>query len=667
MEKNTGLHLTGPIIKEGFFPYGKKRFRYIQIPETITKQNLLEDAKMGASMFLPCIQEDKQFESRMTLVEADSYEDGLTAVSYLIGLRNEQKNSKKMEDEESQELRDEKSDEDSEETDDFFDDDAILDDDDDWYKSKMCAGIIHVTEMIHERHAGMRDAFGIGGYLQTVGAEDCDADRPYWRKEDLPNLIVVKKIINQDADTVIPKIERDAFEILQNVRHVYFLLVREEQEEDEYHSLFMDDIEDDSYGEEIEASRKKDKKIDVGIASFLIEYTADRVIIKADEKTRTKYYKNIFKECLKRSDLILAKSFPIASAMELIMKLKKSDGSFADAVDKVLRFHRFQSGLSVKGKLTKKDFEKAGIFEIVDCEETRSNNDEEEKLIGMEEVKEKLDAILLMMKYVRLRKARNLSSVDFHNVHLFEGAPGTAKTTMAKILGRRMQEEKLLPGRKFISLTGAELKGKFVGHTAPKIHEIFKENDIIFIDEAYSIASGGNGELDSFSQEALAQLAVELENHASDKLIIFAGYGGKGVSEKNNKMKEFLDANPGIRSRINTTVSFESYTPQEMLCIIRGIAESKGYVMNEGANGEIIRFFEERVEDPNFGNGREARCFVEACELSMAKRVMSLPEAKQTDKVLSTIEKEDILSALLEKRRELGTQDGVTKVIGFAV
>ena len=132
-------------------------------------------------------------------------------------------------------------------------------------------------------------------------------------------------------------------------------------------------------------------------------------------------------------------------------------------------------------------------------------------------------------------------------------------------------------------------------------------------------------------------------------------------------MKEFLDANPGIRSRINTTVSFESYTPQEMLCIIRGIAESKGYVMNEGANGEIIRFFEGRVEDPNFGNGREARSFVEACELSMAKRVMSLPEAKQTNKVLSTIEKEDILSAIFEKRRELGTQDGVTKVIGFAV
>ena len=125
----------------------------------------------------------------------------------------------------------------------------------------------------------------------------------------------------------------------------------------------------------------------------------------------------------------------------------------------------------------------------------------------------------------RLRKEMGMKKSSYHNVHMMLGAPGTAKTTVAKLMGKIMEEEKLLPGSQFTCVNGAELKGMYVGHSAPKTKALFEENDIIVIDEAYSL-TGDRSEPDSFSREAIAQLVIELEEHAEDKLVIFAGYGG---------------------------------------------------------------------------------------------------------------------------------------------
>ena len=103
----------------------------------------------------------------------------------------------------------------------------------------------------------------------------------------------------------------------------------------------------------------------------------------------------------------------------------------------------------------------------------------------------------------------------------------------------------------------------YVGHSAPKTKALFEKYDVIIIDEAYSIVEY-DGKTDSFGNEAIAQLIIEMEKHSTDKLIIFAGYGGKNVSEKDNRMQAFLDANPGIKSRITSTFYFDSYSADEM-------------------------------------------------------------------------------------------------------
>ena len=70
-------------------------------------------------------------------------------------------------------------------------------------------------------------------------------------------------------------------------------------------------------------------------------------------------------------------------------------------------------------------------------------------------------------------------------------------------MGQMMFNEKLLPDNRYICINGAELKGKYVGHSAPNTKKIFENYDVIIIDEAYSIVEE-NGTMDSFGNEAIA-------------------------------------------------------------------------------------------------------------------------------------------------------------------
>ena len=87
-------------------------------------------------------------------------------------------------------------------------------------------------------------------------------------------------------------------------------------------------------------------------------------------------------------------------------------------------------------------------------------------------------------------------------------------------------------------------------------------------------------------------------------------------------MKEFIDANPGIKSRINSTFYFPSYTAPEMAEIFKKHVEMSGYELPKGWKEPIVDYFSTRVNDENFGNGREARALFEKVSVQMAKRIM---------------------------------------------
>ena len=112
-------------------------------------------------------------------------------------------------------------------------------------------------------------------------------------------------------------------------------------------------------------------------------------------------------------------------------------------------------------------------------------------------------------------------------------------------------------------------------------------------------------------------------------------------------MKDFLEANPGIKSRITSTIYFDSYTADEMVDIFFGIAKNQGYQVEKSA-GEMIRaHFEKRVSDEKFGNGREARSLLETSVVFVANRVLKPDKKKYTKEEMQTITSEDIRQAIL--------------------
>ena len=256
---------------------------------------------------------------------------------------------------------------------------------------------------------------------------------------------------------------------------------------------------------------------------------------------------------------------------------------------------------------------KAGKIDerCVYTKETEAYKDLCRNIVGQQEMKETLCKLGAVFSYSQKRQLYDLNTANIHKVFAFIGPPGTAKTTSARYFARMMSEEGVLSGHRIAYITGTQLKAKYVGQTAARVHDIFMDNDIIIIDEAYSLVNyNETTRTDSFSQEALAQLCIEVEDHSHDKLIIFAGYGGD-IDDKNNKMKRFLDENPGISSRITFTVNFSSYNEEEMLDIFELLARNASYRLEDGWREILKPFFEERIKAPNFGNGREARRLLE--------------------------------------------------------
>jgi len=294
---------------------------------------------------------------------------------------------------------------------------------------------------------------------------------------------------------------------------------------------------------------------------------------------------------------------------------------------------------------------------LIDPRETAAYKKLCSVIIGQSEMKKALCRLGDVFQYSKRREVYKLMPFPMHKVFAFVGPPGTAKTTAAVYFASMMKEMEVLSGSRMAYVTGSQLKAKYVGQTSERVHDVFTKNDIIIIDEAYSLVNYNESDkTDNFSQEALAQLCTEVEEHSNDKLIIFAGYGGD-IDDKNNKMKQFMNENPGIASRITFTINFSSYDTDEMLSIFALQAKNADFSIEDGWKELLRPFFDERVKSPNFGNGRDARRLLELCMTAAAEDFMCWSDKKkdifepcdEKEKLfLSTIRKEHIIKASAE-------------------
>jgi len=258
-----------------------------------------------------------------------------------------------------------------------------------------------------------------------------------------------------------------------------------------------------------------------------------------------------------------------------------------------------------------------------------------EELIGLDEVKKDVKSLVNLMKVRQLRKEQGLP-VPPMSLHLvFIGNPGTGKTTVARILGGLYAAIGVLSRGQLVEVDRSGLVAGYVGQTAIKTKEVIDSalGGVLFIDEAYSLAAGGEND---FGREAIEILLKAMEDHRDDLVVIVAGY------EK--PMEKFLDSNPGLASRFNKYFYFPDYNGEELFTIFKKLCEKNSYQLTPEAEEYAKRYFDTLYEnrDENFGNGRDVRNWFEDMVVRQADRVAAMESPARED--LITVLPEDLKS-----------------------
>lgn len=271
--------------------------------------------------------------------------------------------------------------------------------------------------------------------------------------------------------------------------------------------------------------------------------------------------------------------------------------------------------------------------EIVKAKPKGNAIDELNRMVGLTSAKKVIEKALNYYKAQKLYKEKGIFGNRPAMHMVFTGNPGTAKTTVARLFAEIMKDNGLLSKGDLYEVGRSDLVGKYIGWTAKIVKEKFRaaRGSVLFIDEAYSLLEDKEG---LYGDEAINTIVQEMENNRENMVVIFAGYP--------NQMEDFLQRNPGLRSRIAFHVPFEDYNTDELVAIADSIAQKMGLCFDDAAHKKLHNIFCEARTSPDFGNGRYVRNLVEQSQMEHANRLIHLNDEFITSETMTTLGEEDI-------------------------
>ena len=265
-------------------------------------------------------------------------------------------------------------------------------------------------------------------------------------------------------------------------------------------------------------------------------------------------------------------------------------------------------------------------------------------LVGLSGVKKEISNLA---SYLNLQIKRGETNTFQGKHYVFTGNPGTGKTTVARIMADVFKTLGIVSRGQLVEADRAKLVAGYSGQTAIKTNQLVDQamGGVLFIDEAYTLKSNDG---DSFGAEAIDTLLKRLEDDRGKFICIVAGY--------TDQMHDFIDTNPGLKSRFTQTIHFDDYTPDELTQIFINLSKAKNFTVDEDTQAAIHREFEQLYlrRDKNFGNAREARRIFDAAVEHQSQRLVKLmsdPGFREED--MYKLTKDDLPMAQNEAARPL--------------